>query len=85
VTVPPVEYETALVYASMLWIERERGNADAIKTDKQQESLKSIELVIGAANAHPKSSRMRIISSARSSNGIIDDGSIRHSPLPKRR
>jgi hypothetical protein len=51
--VPSVEYETALIYASMLRIERERGNADAIKTDKQ-ESLKSIELVIGAANATPE-------------------------------
>ena len=50
---PSVEYETALIYASMLRIERERGNADAIKTDKQ-ESLKSIELVIGAANATPE-------------------------------
>jgi hypothetical protein len=37
----------------MLWIERERGNADAAKADKQ-ECLKSIELVVNAANATPE-------------------------------
>jgi tetratricopeptide (TPR) repeat protein len=54
--VPSVEYETAWVYASMLWIERERGNADAAKADKQ-ECLKSIELVLSAANATPEIKR----------------------------
>jgi tetratricopeptide (TPR) repeat protein len=46
---PSIDYETAWVYASMFLIERERGNTDAAKANKQ-ESLKSIELVTGAAN-----------------------------------
>jgi tetratricopeptide (TPR) repeat protein len=54
---PSMEYETARVYASMFWIERERGNADAAKADVQ-ESLKSIELVLGAANASPELKQM---------------------------
>jgi tetratricopeptide (TPR) repeat protein len=51
--VPSIEYETARVYAGMLWTERMRGNVDVAKADKQ-EFLKSIELVIGAANATPE-------------------------------
>jgi hypothetical protein len=53
IPVPSIEYETARVYADMLWTERERGNVDAAKADKQ-EFLKSIELVVGAANATPE-------------------------------
>jgi hypothetical protein len=48
--VPSMEYETAWVYASMFWIERERGDADAAKADKEQ-CLKSIDLIISAATA----------------------------------
>jgi tetratricopeptide (TPR) repeat protein len=47
---PSMEYETARVYASMFWIERERGDAEAAKADKEQ-CLKSIDLVVSAANA----------------------------------
>jgi hypothetical protein len=51
--VPSIEYETARVYAGMLWTERQRGNVEAAKAH-WQEFLKSIELVIGAANATPR-------------------------------
>ena len=33
---PSMEYETARVYASMFWIERERGDAEAAKADKER-------------------------------------------------
>jgi hypothetical protein len=52
-TMSSLEYETAWVYASMFVIERERGNADAAKADKQ-ETLKSINLVASAADATPE-------------------------------
>ena len=45
-----MKYERARVYARMFWIERERGDADAAKADKEQ-CLKSIHLVVSAANA----------------------------------